>query len=73
MTVCYDSVRLQVSVLLLRQIRSQRKKCNILGEIITCDPQYHHTMEHPDLTVSNFMEHSIGHQRVNRTVDTDTG
>ena len=34
-----------------------------LGEIITCDPSIY-TMEHPDLTVSNLMEKSIGLMRV---------
>ena len=33
-------------------------------EIITCDLSVH-TMDHPDLVVSNFMENSVGLQRVN--------
>ena len=32
-------------------------------EIITCDPSIY-TMDHPDLTVSNFMGNSIGLKRV---------
>ena len=41
----------------------QKKKYNILLEIITFDPLIY-TMDHPDLTVSNFMENSIGPKRV---------
>ena len=40
---------------------SQRKKYNI-WEIITFDLSIY-TMNHPDLTVSNFMENSIGLKR----------
>ena len=44
----------------------QRKKYNIILEILTCDPSVY-TMDHPDLNVSNFMEKSIGLKRVERT------
>ena len=37
----------------------QRLKYNILGNYIICDPLIY-KMDHPDLTVSNFMEKSIG-------------
>ena len=45
--------------------RSPKKEIYIVfwGEIITCDPSIH-VMDHPDLTVSSFMENSIGRQRV---------
>ena len=43
---------------LLRQANPQRKKY-IFMEIRTCDPSIY-TMDHPDLTVSNFMEHTNG-------------
>ena len=33
-------------------------------EIVTCDPSIY-TMDHPDLTVSNFMGNPIGTKRVN--------
>ena len=36
--------------------------CNFLGEIITSDPSIYMT-DHPDLTVSKFMENSIGLKR----------
>ena len=38
----------------------QRKKYNVL-KIVTCDPSIY-TMDHPDLTISNFMGNSIGTQ-----------
>ena len=44
--------------LIFREINS-----NIL-KIITCDPSIY-TMDHPDLTVSNFMEKRVCRQRVN--------
>ena len=45
------------------KIDLQRKKCNIFFEMITCNPSIY-TIDHPDITVSNFMENSIGHKRV---------
>ena len=51
------------SVLLLRQNDLQRKKSQYYLEIISCDPSIY-AMDHLDLTVSNFMEDSIGLQRV---------
>ena len=48
---------------LLRQNRSSEKEMQYLLEIITCDPSIY-TMGHPDLTVSNFLEYSIGPKRV---------
>ena len=49
---------------LLRQNQSSEKAILFCLEIITCDPLIY-TMDNPDLTVSNFMEHSIGPKRVN--------
>ena len=48
----------QVQHCLLRQNGSSEKDFLI----ITCNPSIY-TMEHPDLTVSNCMENSIGHLR----------
>ena len=35
------------------------------GECIACNPSIY-TMDHPDLSVSNFMEKSVGLKRVDR-------
>ena len=48
---------------LLRQNRSSEKEIQYFLEIITCDPSVS-TMNYTDLTVSNFMENSIGTMRV---------
>ena len=40
-----------------------RKKCNILYEIITCDPSLY-TKDLPDFIVCSFMEHFIGLKKV---------
>ena len=47
-------------------------KGNIFFEItcITCNPSIY-TMDHPDLTVSNFMENSVGLKRVKELKDID--
>ena len=53
---------------LLRQNPSAEKeiRCTIFfGEIITCDPSVY-VMDHPVLTLSNFMGNSIGLKRVNK-------
>ena len=39
------------------------KKYNFLKKKLTCGPSIY-TMDHPDLSVSNFMEKSIGLKRV---------
>ena len=46
----------------------ETNKYNIWGEIITFDPSIY-TMDHPDLTVSNFMGNSTGPKRVNHFID----
>ena len=51
---------------LLRQHHSSEKKIQYFFEIITCDPSLY-IIDHPDLTVSNFMGNSIGIKRVNWT------
>ena len=48
---------------LLRQNQSSEIEKQYSLEIITYDPSKY-TMDHPDLTVSNFMEKSNGVQRV---------
>ena len=48
---------------LLRQNRSSEKEIQYFIKIITCDPSIY-TMDHPDFTVSKFMENSIGLKRV---------
>ena len=48
---------------LLRQNRSSEKEVQYFLKIITCDPSIY-TMDHPDLTVSNFMEYSFGQKMV---------
>ena len=50
---------------LLRQNQSSEKEihCTIFLKIITNNPSLY-IMDHPDLTVSNFMEFSIGPRRV---------
>ena len=40
-----------------------RERNTIFFESITCEPSIY-TMDHPDITVSNFMEYSIGLKRV---------
>ena len=47
---------------LQRQNRSS-EKYNVFGEILTCNLSIY-TMDHPDKTVSNLMENSIGSKRV---------
>ena len=42
--------------------QSFEKEIQYFIKIITCDPSIY-TMDHPDLTVSNFMENSIGLQK----------
>ena len=42
----------------------RREKMQHFSEIITCDPSIY-VMDHPGLTVLNFMENSIGPKRVN--------
>ena len=49
---------------LLSQNRSSEKEIQYVLEIITCDPSIY-TMNHQDLTVTNFLENSIGLKRVN--------
>ena len=48
---------------LLSQNRSSEKEVQYNLEIITSDPSLY-TVGHPDLTVSKFMENSIGFKRV---------
>ena len=52
----------QVLHCLLRQNRLSEKKILYFLDVITCDTSVY-TMDHPDLTVSNFMEKSIGLHR----------
>ena len=48
---------------LLRQNQSSEEEIQYYLEIKTCDPSIY-TIDHPDLTVSKFMENSIRLQRV---------
>ena len=48
---------------LLRQNQTFEKEIQHFFEIITCDSSVY-TINHPDLTVSNFMGNSIGADRV---------
>ena len=50
---------------LLRHNQSSEKEIQYVSEIITCDPSIY-TIDHPDLTVSIFMENFIGLKRVKR-------
>ena len=51
---------------LLKQNQSSEKEV-YLYKIITCDPLVY-TMDHPDLTVSNFMENFIGLKKFKQKV-----
>ena len=55
---------IRVYTVYLGKLHLQRKKYNIILEVITGDPSIY-TVDHPDITVSNFMEYSIGPKRVN--------
>ena len=44
----------------LRRNQSSENEKQYLLEIITCDPPPTYSMNNPDITVSNFMENSIG-------------
>ena len=44
---------------LLRQNQSSEKEIQYFLEIISCDPSIY-KLDHPDLTLSNFMGNSIG-------------
>ena len=48
---------------LVRQNQTSEKEIHYLLEIITCDPSIY-TMDHPCLTVSNFIGNSNGPKRV---------
>ena len=54
---------IRVCTICLDKIDLHRKKYNICLEIIICDPSIY-IMGHPDQTVSNFIEYSIGPKRV---------
>ena len=56
---------IRVCTVCLDKIDLQRKKYHILGGggIITCDPLIY-TMDHPNLTLSSFIEYSFGLKRV---------
>ena len=48
-----------------KQNQSSEKEIPFFSEIITCNPSTYQ-MDHPDKTVSNFMEKSNGLQMVNK-------
>ena len=56
-------IRVFTYLSLLGKMDLQKKKYNFL-EIIICDPSIY-TIDHPDLTISNFMRNFIGTQKVN--------
>ena len=51
--------------LVKKQNQSSEKEIPFFSEIITCNPSTYQ-MDHPDKTVSNFMEKSNGLQMVNK-------
>ena len=55
-------IRVFTYLSLLGKMDLQKKKYNFL-EIIICDPSIY-TIDHPDLTISNFMRNFIGTQKV---------
>ena len=50
---------------LQKQNQSSEEEIQYVSETIICDPSIY-TIDHPDLTVSIFMENSIGLKRVQR-------
>ena len=52
--MCKDKINLNIK---------KSTTCNFLGEIIISDPSIY-KMDHPDMTVSKFMENSIGLKRI---------
>ena len=59
MKCCKTQHFIRVCTICLVKINYQRKKNNIFSETITCGPSIY-TIDHPDFTVSNFMEKSVG-------------